>query len=117
MRLFALVFILSCASVAMAQSAKDGGKPPQKGADTCADPCRSQGQAPPPPITINVSPTQTLNPEAHRDPKGEQNKAEWEKGTAIGTIAMAVVTFALAVAAFLQRSDLKDTSRKELRAY
>lgn len=109
-----LVVLLGIASLALAQS-KDGTKPPQKSENACSNPCCNQPCSAP--ITITVSPTQTLHADAQKQPGEEHSKSEWEKGTALGTIALAAFTLLVLVVAIRQRYDLKDSAERQLRAY
>lgn len=111
-----LIFVSLCIASTVWAS-KPTPKPEQKSSEACSDPCRNYVPALHPPVTINVSPTQTLNAQPEKREEKEHGKSDWEMFTGIGTVALALATFILGYVALRQRYDLKDASQKELRAY
>lgn len=116
MRSIIAVFLLSIASMVMAQSEKQGAEQEQPAKNPCADPCRNLPSTPLPPITINVSPSQTLNTGPDKKTEHVDDKT-WERVTGIATAVLALFTIVLAGYAIAQRYDLKENSQRELRAY
>jgi hypothetical protein len=117
MRLFILSIFLCIASVALAQSEKDRPKQKPPSDPPCCEPCRNQSCPPIPPISITVSPTQTLAGQPEAKGSREHKESEAERWIAIGTGILALGTLALAGVALVQRSDLDKASKRQLRAY
>jgi hypothetical protein len=117
MRSLLITAAFCIAAVAWAQSGKDGAKPKPQATDPCANTCCYQGCASIPPISINVSPTQTLRPDSAQKKEKERAETGWEETTARWTVVLAFATVLLAGVALWQRFDLDRNSKKQLRAY
>lgn len=117
MRSIMLAVSLCIASMGWAQSGKEGGKPKPPANDPCGGSCCYQNCPPLPPITVNVSPTQTLNAGPADHKKDEHKETKWDMLIGIGTVGLAIFTAVLAWVGIKQRGDTKDSSQKALRAY
>src|SRR5260221_10807252 len=112
------IYTLICCFIALtAIQVQSTEEPKHNSKEPCTNPCRNQGDPANPPITINISPTQTLSSGATEKHENKNDKSSWEKWTSIGTLILAFFTFALAGTALWQRFDTKKSSEKQLRAY
>src|SRR6267154_847325 len=77
----AIYTLICCFITLTAIQVQSTEEPKHNSKEPCTNPCRNQGDPANPPITINISPTQTLSSGATEKHENKNDKSSWEKWT------------------------------------